>query len=138
MKNKLSRIELINGVFLFLFGVQIISQSQFWILPIDTSKLFGHTSYILGSVLIFKSIFIIKVNLYNKKIIKPHIDFSGFIIGLFVLVYGAHVIQSGVLHSRASWFLLSVEERYFAGLVLIFSGIFMVSRSYVLRKKHAS
>ena len=138
MKNKISPAELINGIFIFLFGVQIISQSIFWILPIDTNKLFGHTSYIVGSALILKSIFIIKINLYNKKITKPSIDFSGFVIGLFVLIYGAHVIQSGTIHNKGpSIFFLTAEEKYIAGLILIFSGVYMLSHSYRLRKKYA-
>ena len=142
MKNKISPAELINGIFIFLFGTQIISQNTFWILPIDTNALFGHTSYIVGSALILKSIFIIKINLYNKKITKPSIDYSGFITGLFVLIYGAHVIQSGVIHNKGpSIFFLTPEEKYVAGIILIFSGVYMLSHSYRLRKsltRHSS
>ena len=137
MKNKISYTELINGLFIFLFGVQIISLSNFWIIPINTKILFGHASYILGSLLIIQSIFIIKLNIYNKTSRIHAVDYAGFAIGLFVLIDGAYIIQSGWLHSRGAVFYLVHEEKYFAGAVLLFSGIYMVSRSYVLKRKHA-
>jgi len=136
MINKLSIADLMNGIFIFLFGLQVATQSYLWILPIDTSELFGHSGYILGSLLILKSIFIIKINLYRRNNSHAKIDFGGFFSGLFVLIYGAYVLQDGWLHARGSRFYLElVNERYIASLVLISSGIYMISHSYVLMRK---
>ena len=139
MINKLSIVELLNAVFIFLFGVQIVSQSTFRILPIDTNALLGNASYIFGAFLIMKSIFVVKLNIYKDRISKHTIDFLGFVIGLFILIYGTHVIQTGEIHNKGpSIFYLSFQEKYAAGTILIFSGIYMISKSYVLWRRNIS